>query len=1277
LLAIEQIIVQLKGSVRMCGDTGRVCPTLYDAILRPPMETRIAILVCLVAVLVSTTLSASAFPNRVHFQGWVESPSGNPLDGEFDMRLRYFDSGGSGELLVETREGFRVRSGHLDMILGEGRIADGAGPVSYRTLGEMFASHAEVQLEVAIEGRVYQPRVRILPAGHSLESRLVLAGTRTLDDGEPHWKHYREPGTGSAVEAVTLRPEQEAGGGTLAAGRRPFLLDMEGPVLSLPVRELPVARDVAAPVRDAQEVNPPRHETLFDKDGYRYGTRTERLEDPLAIASAVRLPTLTTPAPSVSFEGIDNINGVLPPDPEAAVGPNHYIQMVNLSFAVFDKAGTLLTGPLNTNTLWTGFGGACENDNDGDAVALYDQQAGRWVLTQFAVSSSNTVCFAASTTSDPTGTYYLYKLDAQRFPDYFKLGVWPDPTHNAYFMGTNSGSQNQYDVYAIDRASLLAGVSPRAAQYFQGFPNFMMPADHDGPLVPPAGTPGIFYTFRDGGEPYFGSPPGDSIDLYEFAVDWTTPANSTMVLTRGFTPPEITDFNWTVCGFFVNCLPQPSTATLLDSASWWPMQRLQYRNFGTHETLVGNWTVGIGAGQAAPRWFELRRASGASDWSVQQEGTHAPDGLNRWMGSIAMDGSGNIALGYSVGSSALYPSIRFATRLAEDPPGTLQAETSLMDGGGSQTISAGRWGDYSSLELDPTDDCTFWYTTEYLAATSGALWRTRVGAFKLDECGVPTFALDVSPQSLAACKGSDAQYTVTVTAVGGFSDPVGLVVSGNPAGTTGDFDTNPLIPTESTLLTVSNTAVAAAGSYDLDVDASSGSLSQNDTVRLELVASVPSAPALVDPPDGATNVDLIPTLQWSGVPGATSYAVEIATDPGFATVVDSATVSATSYTPAAPLQALTPYFWRVFPINTCGIGTVSTTFDFTTASAICSTPGLNIPDGDPPGVSDTLSAVGGILTDLDLSISATHTWVGDLVFTLTHVDTSTSVTVVDRPGVPDTTYGCDGDNIDATLDDEAASPVETECAAGIPAIEGAFTPNNPLDAFDGEDLSGEWRLAVSDHVQADPGVLQAWCLLPTAPVSGADLAVSKTDGKASALAGTATAYTVTVTNQGPEAVLGASVSDAFHPALEDPVWTCTATGGASCSAGSVAGDISDAVNLPASGSVSYQVAARIAEQAAGTLSNTVAVSSPVSDPNPGNNSATDDTLLLCGGTNETLAGLTLVSGDAATCDVPGQITVGPGTLLEAGSSLHLIASGIGLQGSVQIRAGAGLSVTPQ
>ncbi len=498
----------------------------------------------------------------------------------------------------------------------------------------------------------------------------------------------------------------------------------QGPIVSGPVvpKISPAVRDLPQSLPSAEEpreINPLRN---FFGPGSLEGTDTKIL-DPLA---ANGINSGHTPSPLLNFEGIGDLNQYTPPDTTGDVGPNHYVQMVNVKFAVYDKSGNLLHGPVDINSLWDGFGGPCENDNSGDPIVLYDDLADRWMITQFAVASGQEQCVAVSTTSDPLGTYYLYDFPMPAFPDYPKFGVWPD----AYYFGTNTGYPHQYYAHALDRVNMLAG-NPATLQSFGGNDNFLMPADVDGTLPPPAGSPGYFYTFYSNGYP--DHPSGvDRLAIYEFNVDWNTPANSTFNLV---TEIPIAPYNYTVCGFFVqNCVPQPGTSQRLDTLSYWPMVRWQYRNFGPYESAVGNFTVDLdGTDKAAIRWFELRK-QGGNPWSLYQEGTYAPDNDHHWMGSIAQDGSGNIALGYSVSSNTTRPAIRYATRSKNDPLGTFQAEVSLIEGGGVQT-GANRWGDYSSMTVDPTDQCTFWFTSEYHDVDdAGWGWNTRIGSFKVPGC---------------------------------------------------------------------------------------------------------------------------------------------------------------------------------------------------------------------------------------------------------------------------------------------------------------------------------------------------------------------------------------------------------------------------------------------------------------------------------------------------------------------------------------------------------------
>jgi hypothetical protein len=438
--------------------------------------------------------------------------------------------------------------------------------------------------------------------------------------------------------------------------------------------------------------------------------------DPLIRSS---LPAPDTSRLDLRFPGVKNpfaCGGCTPPDTVGDAGPRHYIQMVNVTkVAIFNKAGRELKPPFDLGDLWPS--GTCANDA-GDPIVLYDGLANRWLLSQFAFPEH--MCVAISVTGDPLGSYHLYTFNVGNFPDYFKFGVWPD----AYYMGANESS---YTAYAFDRAKMLSGDPSASFVKFTGEDNFLLPGDLDG-RRPPTNAPGYFYTFKD--DSFHGGQ--DRIELFTLDVDWSTPSQSTFGRLKSFTVPP---FTYTVCGFFdFDCARQLGTSQRIDVVSEWPMHRFPYRNFGAHETLLGTFTVGGGLGDvgAAIRWFELR--NDGTGWTLQQQGTHDPgDGHDRFMGSIAMDGDGNIALGYSISSSSLFPGIRYAIRAAADPPGTFRHESLLQNGHGSQTGS-NRWGDYSAMAVDPANDCSFWYTNEFYESSSSTNWSTAVGVFTIPSC---------------------------------------------------------------------------------------------------------------------------------------------------------------------------------------------------------------------------------------------------------------------------------------------------------------------------------------------------------------------------------------------------------------------------------------------------------------------------------------------------------------------------------------------------------------
>jgi subtilisin-like proprotein convertase family protein len=1004
-------------------------------------------------------------PFHIGYQGKVDSIKDSITNK--DITVTYYSKDLKDKLFTESHKNVTFKNGSFNLTLGQGQSKNGL-LAKYNTLHEVFVKHDVLKMSFEVDSVAQFPMVQLLPAGHSMATSMAIAGVK--DNSKIHSKGYNIKGETSSYQATILSSNNNSNkiNNSFKYKTNPYTVKMLGPYLSQPAKNLPLTKQTQFVDK---EINTIRHESMFDKNGKRHGTNEIKQFDSLVETSNNSGPVLETPDALMNFAGMPNLNGVLPPDIEGAVGETYYVQQVNLSTAIYNKqTGALAAGPFNTNQLWSGFGGSCESDNSGDAIALYDETAKRWVLSQFAVSTATSVCFAVSVTSDPTGTYYLYELPAQRFPDYYKLGVWPAAQNNAYFMTTNSGTAGAYDVYAIDRQSLLNGTTPRTAQFFQNYYNLLMPADVDG-TPPDDATPGYLYTFRAGGESYFTDPTAvDSLDVFEFNVDWETPANSTLTRVQEITTNDgLVDFNWTVCGFFEsNCLPQPGGVNL-DSGSWWPLQRLQYRRFPTHETLVGTWVVDVeSAGdRAAPRWFELNK-SGA-DWDIAQQGTFSPDAEHRFLSSISMDSFGGIGMVFSKVSSTTFASMYYTARSKNDPLGTMRNEKSLIDGSGNQTSTSNRWGDYASMDVDPVDGCTFWMTSEYIPSTGGAPWATQIGSFRLPECA----AIYSNESAKDVCTLNETSTSFNLNLTEGFTGTTNLTQSTCPAGANCTFSVNPIVNPDSTsTLDLSNLDSAGSGLATIAVTATD-SLDSNITNQIQfglnLFDSIPPTASLVSPADNTMTLTST-LLDWSDSAQVQEYYIEVDNDPTFSSIDIAATISGSSFT-ASNLKNSTCYFWRVAPSNTCGIGSTSSVGQFYTnkESALEPISSTDVPVsiGEVPvTITSSLEVSGmGIIADVNvIDLIGSHTYMGDLTFRLTSPE-GTTVNLMSG------SCGSD-DNFDINFDDEAASS-NFPCP---PVDSGNYKPASPLSAFDGENGNGTWVLTVVDGFNQDGGSLDSWGL---------------------------------------------------------------------------------------------------------------------------------------------------------------------------------------------------------
>ena len=487
--------------------------------------------------------------------------------------------------------------------------------------------------------------------------------------------------------------------------------------------------------------------------------------------------TPLVPGSSRSFDGLDNASGVLPPDTNGDVGPHHFFQTVNLSLAIYSKGTAttppaLLYGPFDGSTLWNGFGGPCETNNNGDPVVMYDHLADRWFMSQLALPNlwfglaigPFYQCIAVSTTPDPTGSYYRYQFAFDKLNDYPKFGVWPD----AYYMTINQFTAGTLQwagqgVIAIDRARMLAG-QPASIVYFDlssTDPNLagMLPADLDGPRSARrlarvlradgrrrvgllCGPTAALALSRGLGEPV-------RVHVYRSESSCPPPRSiRTCAATRRASGSQVPPHGCTrsPTASCTGC----STATSAPTSRSWSTRR---------STPTARITPASG-------WYEVRDPRGAP--FIHQQGTYAPDADDRSVGSAAMDRVGNLAIGFTASGISTYPSIRYAGRLAADAPGVLtQGEADLMAGSGSQTHTSGRWGDYSALLVDPSDGCTFWYTSQYYAATSEMSWRTRIGSFAFPSCtsasGLPVVTVTATTAAVSEAGQSAGRFTFSRT----------------------------------------------------------------------------------------------------------------------------------------------------------------------------------------------------------------------------------------------------------------------------------------------------------------------------------------------------------------------------------------------------------------------------------------------------------------------------------------------------------------------------------
>ncbi|HET6771322.1 MAG TPA: DUF11 domain-containing protein [Actinomycetota bacterium] len=869
------------------------------------------------------------------------------------------------------------------------------------------------------------------------------------------------------------------------------------------------------------------------------------------------------PSPHQTFEGQanhENSTAYVPPDTVGDVGPHHYVQMTNLITSVYDKSGNRLLGPINNNTLWSGFAGAaCPIHNLGDPIVLYDQAADRWMLSQFAHfrdDSSGTPirvgpfyqCIAISQSGNPTGPYHRYEflIDEILFNDYPKFGVWPD----AYYMSVNQFAP----VYtgpgaaAFEREQMIQGLPARMVYFDLSAtlgPSYggQLPSDWDGMVPPSAGSPNYFIE-ADDSEQFPLEFAQDQLSLFEFHVDWASPVNSTFGANAMNDPNaaiRTAPFDSNMCDFARACVPERNVtaADYLDAISDRLMNRLQYRNFGSHETLVANHTVDVGdsSDHAGIRWYEIRDPGGTP--TIFQQSTFAPDAEHRWMGSLAMDRQGNLALGYSLSSTNRFPSINYTGRLADDPLGRMRNEALMHAGSGSQVATANRWGDYSSMNVDPVDDCTFWYTQEFYGATAAAVWRTRIGSFRFPGCGDLAVVMSESADPVAARR--ELTYTARILA-------------GENAMSSVTF-TDPL-PAGITFIDAATSQGTCIGGST--VTCSLGDLPPGGTATIEILVRTGSAAVVANTASiASTSPDPLP---HNNIATVVTNVEEICSTPGMTMLVDR-TGDATGANPAHDIE-------RVSVAE--------------------------------PFIADGVEKVFFTLKMASLSeLPADTTWLlrlfrsPDVRFVAMKTDSAGQVRFVYGTGTggtpelgsldPESNFNADGTiTLVASHDKLNRATGQTVTDFGVRIrIEGA-------------------SVVFPDRVPNDGSITGSYLLYGNSSCKPLDVSASKDGPTSAAPAGRIMTYTINVTNNGPGTATGVLLTDTLPASVTfvsagPSQGTCTGTATVTCTLGSI--DPGSTVT----------VAIRVTPRQAGTITNTAVVGAHEIDSNTGNNTAVDTT----------------------------------------------------------------------
>ena len=759
----------------------------------------------------------------------------------------------------------------------------------------------------------------------------------------------------------------------------------------------------------------------------------------------------------LEFDGIGPTN-VNPADPSIAIGPNHIVQMVNsvsgAKFKIWNKDGTVALNEIY-------FDGITGINGKGDPIVLYDERADRWLLSEFS-HTGNQMVVGISTSPDPLGSFYIYSFTAPNFPDYPKYSIWSD----AYLITTNEDGVSP--AYALDRTKMLVGDPNVTAQRFTipEFPtiNFQAatPVGMLGTNLPPSGSPGLIMRMAD--DAWSTNIPEDRLEIWEFDIDFANPGNTS--LTGPIILPT-EPFNSNLCGFSnYACIEQPNSPLRLDPLREVLMNKITYRNFGSHESIVCTHVTKVDANdRAGIRWYELRNEG--SGWYIYQQSTYAPDydDASRWMSSACLNEDGSIGLGFNVSSSTIYPSIRFTGRTECDPLNEMTyPETSIKTG--SSKNGSNRWGDYSTLDVDPIDG-SYWFTAGYTINNS---WDTHIGQFIIeDDCFGIT--LSSAETHLNICQAEEIDIDFELSYDGGYSEITSFEVQNLPAGLTATFSDNDVSTGGIYSLYISETEQLSAGAYNFKIL----SLSANDDEELELTLVIDedmtAAVNLFEPLNSSQGQSTTPLLDWNDVPFAASYRLEIAQNSNF-------NLGHQAFNDIEESEFLFPheliqnqeYFWKVQALNSCNPTAYSETYSFTTGGESCTykqsedTP-IEITTSGTPTISSSINFDGsGTVSSISVSnIDISHSYISDLTIKLI---SPSGIELILLDGVCTS-----NDDMFLGFEDDGLDPINCPATDGL-----MYKPAETLSNFINEEAFGNWTLEIIDNHNYDGGSLNSWTI---------------------------------------------------------------------------------------------------------------------------------------------------------------------------------------------------------